>query len=111
MTNKKDIKVLTELLDLKDVLVISHRIHPGIGIILQTESKSECPNCGTSSQRLHQNHRHIIKDLPFGEKPVFLEINRRQFKCLKCKKPFREDLDFATKKRTYTKRLAVHTIK
>ncbi len=60
---------------------------------------------------MHQNHRHIIKDLPFGEKPVFLEINRRQFKCLKCKKPFSEELDFARKKRTYTKRLAVYTIK
>ena len=51
-------------------------------------------------------HRHIIKDLPFGEKPVFLEINRRQFKCEKCKIPFSEDLDFVKKKRSYTKRLA-----
>ncbi|WP_371819398.1 transposase family protein [Tolypothrix sp. PCC 7910] len=24
-----------------------------------------------------QNHRHIVKDLPLGERPVFLEINRR----------------------------------
>lgn len=84
VVNKKDIKILTELLDLKDVQVISHRLHTGIGMILQTESKktySICPTCGTRSYKLHQNHRHIIKDLPFGEKPVFLEINRRQFKC------------------------------
>ncbi|MEH2168210.1 MAG: ISL3 family transposase [Nostoc sp.] len=102
-------KILTELLDLENVKVISHRLHTGIGIILQTESKklySICPNCGTKSHKLHQNHRHIIKDLPFGEKPVFLEINRRQFKCEKCKKPFSEDLDFVKKKRNYTKRLA-----
>jgi transposase len=59
-----------------------------------------------ASFKLHQNHRHIIKDLSFAEKPVFLEINRRQFKCNICKKPFSEDFDFAKKKRTYTQRLA-----
>lgn len=109
VVNKKDIKILTELLGLENVKVISHRLHDGIGIILQTESKisnSICPKCGTKSHKLHQNHRYIVKDLPFGDKPVFLEINRRQFKCDKCKKPFSEDLDFVRRKRTYTKRLA-----
>ncbi|MCC5618265.1 ISL3 family transposase [Nostoc sp. CHAB 5836] len=113
MIHKNDTKILTELLDLNDIKVISHRLHAGIGIILQTESKTlnaTCPNCGTKSHKLHQNHRHIIKDLPFGDKPVFLEINRRQFKCRKCQKPFSEYLDFVRKKRTYTKRLAHKTI-
>jgi transposase len=109
MLRKQDIKILTELLDLKDVKVISHRLHDGIGMILKTESTksySSCPRCGTKSHRLHQNHRYIVKDLPFGEKSVFLEINRRQFKCEECKKPFSEKLDFVSNKRTYTKRLA-----
>jgi transposase len=109
MNRKQYIKILTELLDLKDVKVISHRLHVGIGMILQIESVksySTCPRCGTKSHRLHQNHRYIVKDLPFGEKPVFLEINRRQFKCEECKKPFSENLDFVSQKRTYTKRLA-----
>ncbi len=113
MVNKKDIKILTEILGLDDVKVVSHRLHNGIGMILQIESKkthSICPNCGATSHKLHQNHRHIVKDLPFGEKPVFLEINRRQFKCQKCRKPFSEDLDFVRKKRTYTERLARKTI-
>ncbi|WP_373695792.1 ISL3 family transposase [Brunnivagina elsteri] len=107
-------KILTELLDLEDIKVISHSLHDGIGIILQIGSKklsSICPRCGTKSEKLHQNHRHIVKDLPFGDKPVFLEINRRQFKCETCKKPFSEDLDFVRKKRTYTNRLAHKTIK
>ncbi|WP_347276481.1 transposase family protein [Chroococcidiopsis sp [FACHB-1243]] len=47
-----------------------------------------------------------MKDLPWGEKPVFLEVNRRQFKCEICKQPFSEELDFVSQKRTYTKRLA-----
>jgi transposase len=113
MLNKRGIKILTELLDLKDVKVISQRLHAGIGIVLQTQSiksYSICPGCGIKSQKLHQNHRHIVKDLPFGDKSVFLEINRRQFKCEKCRKPFSEHLDFVRKKRTYTKRLAQKTI-
>nr|WP_258001349.1 transposase family protein [Fischerella thermalis] len=57
--------------------------------------ESVCPRCGTKSQRLHQNHRYIVKDLCCGEQQVFLEINRRQFKCSKCKKPFSEDSWFA----------------
>jgi transposase len=109
MVRKKGIKALTEILDLEGVKVISHRLHVGIGLILQTESTSSysiCPRCGTKSHRLHQNHRYIVKDLPFGEKPAFLEINRRQFKCDSCKKPFSEELNFVSRKRTYTKRLA-----
>ena len=51
-----------------------------------------------------------MKDLSWGEKPVFLEINRRQFKCKKCEKPFSEKLDFVMNRRTYTKRLATQTI-
>ncbi|WP_272819299.1 transposase family protein [Scytonema hofmannii] len=78
MVRKKGIKALTEILDIEGVKVISHRLHAGIGLILQTESISDysiCLRCGTVSHRLHQNHRYIVKDLPFGEKPVFLEIN------------------------------------
>lgn len=109
MVNKKDIKILSQILDIDEVKVISHSIYNEIGIILRTEPiklYSVCPSCGTESHKLHQNHRHIIKDLSFGEKLVFLEINRRQFKCRICKKPFSEEFDFARKKRTYTNRLA-----
>ncbi len=109
MTRKKGIKLLTELLNLEGIKVISQRQHEGIGIIFQIEpinQESICPRCRRKSQRVHQNHRYIVKDLPWGEKPVFLEINRRQFKCEKCRKPFSEDLDFIRRRRTYTKRLA-----
>ncbi|OWY64262.1 ISL3 family transposase [cyanobacterium TDX16] len=109
MPSKKEIKLLTELLNLEGVKVTSHRQHQGIGIILLlelTNKESTCPVCGTKSQRLHQNHRHIVKDLTWGEQQVFLEINRRQFKCSRCKKPFSEDLSFVDRRRTYTKRLA-----
>jgi len=113
MRTKKDIKFLTKLLNIEGIKVISHRQHEGIGIILQVErigKESSCPRCGTRSHRLHQNHRYIVKDLPWGETFIFLEINRRQFKCKKCVKPFSEELEFVRKRRTYTKRLAKQII-
>lgn len=113
LTAKKGIKLLTELLNIEGIKVISQRQHEGIGIIFLIEpirKESGCPRCATKSHRIHQNHRYIVKDLPWGEKPVFLEINRRQFKCEKCRKPFSEELDFIRKRRKYTKRLATQTI-
>ena len=109
MRTKKEIKFLTKLSNIEGIKVISHRQHEGIGIILQLEQigkESSCPRCGTKSHRLHQNHRYLVKDVPWGENFVFLEINRRQFKCEKCGKPFSEELEFVRKRRSYTKRLA-----
>jgi transposase len=109
MSTKKELKLLTELLEIEGTKVYSHRQYEGIGIILQIEqSKKEsiCGRCGSRSTKLHQNHRQIIKDLPWGEKAVFLEINRRQFKCEKCHRPFSEEMEFVKERRTCTKRLA-----
>ena len=109
MSTKKELKLLTEILNLEGVKVSSHRQYEGIGIIIQVEAiekGSVCGRCGSNSNKLHQNRWHIIKDLSWGEKTVFLEINRRQFKCEKCQKPFSEEMGFVKERRTYTKRLA-----
>ena len=113
MNTKRECKLLTQILNLKGIEVISHREHEGIGIILQVESginSSACIRCNRKSSRLHQHHRHIVKDISWGEKRVFLEINRRQFKCGKCQLPFSEELDFIAWRRNYTTRLAICTI-
>ena len=82
-------------------------------MILQVQSNRQwaaCPHCGTKSRKLHQNHRYIIKDLPWSSTAVFLEVNRRQFKCKRCRKPFSEELEFVKKRRSYTQRLAQRVI-
>jgi len=109
MTLRYGTKVLTELLNLDSVKVNSYRQHEGIGIILQVEllnQESNCPRCGKRSHRLHQNHRYLVKDLPLSGQAVYLEVNRRQFKCTSCGKPFSEELNFLGTRRTYTNRLA-----
>ncbi len=52
MASKKEIKLLTELINLKEIKVISHRQYQNVGIILQVESISRdaiCPRCQTKS--------------------------------------------------------------
>ena len=107
-------KLLTEILGLEGMVVYSRQQHNGIGIILQVESiklSATCNDCGRKSSKLHENHRYLVKDLSWGEQAVFLKINRRQFKCEECKKPFSEKLSFIGGRRNYTKRLAIETIK
>lgn len=100
---------LAKILDLPEVVVKSQKNFES-SIILEVErlgKTARCANCGTVSRRLHQNHWSLIKDLPWGKKEVFLRINRRQFKCEKCQKPFSEELDFVVKRQKYTKRYAL----
>jgi transposase len=51
-------------------------------LFVQLEAKNTlaiCPRCGHESHCLHQNHRHLVRDLPWNEKEVYLQINSRQF--------------------------------
>ncbi len=101
---------LTKLLSLAGVSVKSQKQLENT-LILEVESNSKkavCPRCNKSSSRLHQNHYSLIKDIPWGKTEVFLRVNRRQFKCEKCGKPFSEELDFVKKRKKYTDRYARH---
>ncbi|MBD1929772.1 ISL3 family transposase, partial [Trichocoleus sp. FACHB-90] len=42
--------------------------------------------------------------LPFGDKQVYLQVNRRQIRCDGCGSKFSEELEFVKKKRIYTER-------
>ena len=94
MGSASQTKLLTELLNLESVQVTKYIIIPGIGLILHLESLTReafCDRCGQKSQKIHQNHRYLVKDLPISGQPVYLEVNRRQFKGENCKKPFSEE--------------------
>jgi len=101
--------MLDKFLNLKGTSIQGYLHLENIGIVGRIESKNKkatCPRCRLESDKLHQNHRHLVKDLPISGQPVYLQVNRRQFKCNNCRKPFSEELDFVASKRTYTKRLA-----
>ena len=106
-------RVLTELLNLPDIVVESS-LQEGKTLILSVTKKTKsavCPQCGKKSDHLHQNQNYLIKDLPMGDKEVILNINRRRFKCKKCRKTFNEELDFVGARRKHTHRYAENIIK
>ncbi|BAB74397.1 ISL3 family transposase [Anabaena sp. FACHB-709] len=102
-----------QILNLPDMKVLDFQELEGEEIIITIEKSvnySTCPWCGQMTHSIHQNHWRIIHDLPWNKKPVLLKINRRQFKCHKCKKVFSEQLDFVDKSKGYTKRLATDIV-
>jgi transposase len=107
MPSNPQLKLMTELLHLEGVVVTNYQIITDIGIVLHLENMSreaECIYCGKKTGKLHQNNQLTIRDLPFGEQALYLRINRRQMRCERCGKKFTEELNYISKKRTYTDR-------
>ncbi|WP_017748481.1 transposase family protein [Scytonema hofmannii] len=79
---------MTQLLNLPE-LVVESSLQDGQTLFISVHKKGKsavCPNCGTRSDRLHQNQKYLVKDLPMGDKEVILDVNRRRFKCKNCRK-------------------------
>lgn len=106
-------RIMTQLLNLTEVVVESS-LQEGQTLFLSVSKKvksSVCPDCGTKSKHLHQNQRYLVKDLPMGDKEVILNLNRRRFKCKKCRKTFSEKFNFVGARKTYTHRYAEKIVK
>jgi transposase len=74
-------------------------------------SDSICPHCGNISTSVHQDPWYRVRDIPMSDYNVFLNVNRRRFRCKHCDQVFSEELDFVKKRRIYTKRLADKVVK
>ena len=101
-------KLMTQLLNLPGVIVEDKQETENTLILfVKADNKTAvCPRCGQASRHLHQNQRHLVKDLPLGNREVILSVNRRRFKCQNCQKPFSENLDFVANKKSFTHRYA-----
>jgi transposase len=85
---------MTQLLNLPEVIVENLK-ETQETLILKVKNLKEtagCPRCSQSSYRLHQNQRYLVRDLPIGNREVFLWVNRRRFKCENCQKPYPYEL-------------------
>ncbi|MCL1494676.1 MAG: transposase family protein [Pseudanabaena sp. Salubria-1] len=97
--------ILTELLNLPGIEVENYT-KVADRLILEVEAKTtkaKCPRCGEESNHLHQNRWYFARDLSISGQEVLLKVNRRQFKCKKCEKPFSEELEFIGKRRKQTR--------
>lgn len=100
--------LLTEILNLPGIEVEDYTDVAG-QLILEVEARTTeaiCPRCQQTSCHLHQNHWYLARDLSISGRTVFLKINRRQFKCQTCGKPFSETLNFIGNRRKQTDRFA-----
>jgi transposase len=100
--------LLTKLLNLPGIEVENYT-ECANQLILEAEATSTqatCPRCGQISSNLHQNHWYFVRDLSISGKTVLLKLNRRQFKCFNCGKPFSEIFDFIDLRRKQTDRFA-----
>ena len=100
--------LFTKLLGLPGIDVEDYHLFDD-KIILEVEAhqvKAVCPRCQIPSTHLHQNHGYYVRDLSLMGRLVLLKVNRRQFKCTTCGKPFSEELDFVGKHRKHTDRFA-----
>lgn len=98
--------LFTELLGLPGIDVENYQIFDD-KIILEVEAHQErsvCPRCQKESSHLHQNHGYFVRDLNLIGREVLLKVNRRQFKCSTCGKPFSEEFAFVGKQRKHTNR-------
>ena len=98
--------LLTRLLNLPGIEVEDYH-ELGDELILEVEAIRDfatCPRCGQESHHLHQNRGHLVRDLNISSFKVLLRVNRRQFKCKTCGKPFSEELDFVGRRRKHTVR-------
>lgn len=101
--------LLTQLLGLPGIEV-ENFYELGDKIILEVEASTEratCPRCQHESSYLHQNHWYFARDLDMSQRQVLLKVNRRQFKCHSCSKPFSEELDFIGRRRKHTDRFTL----
>ena len=109
------VPLLSELLGLPGVWDVEAYEESADELILSVERHEEsavCPRCNTESTHLHQNHSLLVRDLPISHyRKTWLQVNRRQFKCAECGKPFSETLDFIGTRRKYTDRYAEVVVK
>ena len=66
MASNSELYLMTKLLNLPGMKVRDYRIIEGIGIILSLENTKKeviCPNCGKTTDLLHQNNFQTIRDL------------------------------------------------
>lgn len=114
MPSNSSLHLITKLLNFNEVKVTDYHFITDNEILITLSnqaSQSTCPHCQTVTNKIHQDHYHRIRDIPFSTYDVFLNINRRQFKCTNCHSIFSEELSFVKKRRTYTIRLGEKVVK
>jgi transposase len=105
---------ITKVINIEDIKVANYDFITDDEIVIEIQNQSkigQCPRCGKTTNKTHQNHWYMVRDIPMSDYQVILKVNRRQLKCTECQKRFSDKLSFVKARRTYTKRLGMKVIK
>ncbi len=83
---------ITVLLRLPE-LRVRGQVETDYGIRVQVEyraSDTECPSCGERTERVHSRRVQVKRDRRLWDKPVYLELCKRRFRCSGCGRVFSE---------------------
>ena len=108
MPSNSELYLMKNLVKIPNIKVINYHFITENEIVIDVKKKVkkvECPHCKKKTDKVHQNNWYRIRDIPMSDGQVFLNINRRQFRCSGCERTFREELSFLKKRRKYTTRL------
>ena len=67
-----------------------------------------CPRCGRSSAKEHERRLQRKQDRRLRDKPVFLILTKRRFRCVWCRKVFSEPDEVFGLRRRSTRRFREH---
>lgn len=76
--------------------------------IEKASSFETCPDCNTSSNKVHDRRKQPIRDLPISGKSVILALIKRRFRCPDCGKVFSETYNSISRYQRMTQRLIAH---
>ncbi len=62
-----------------------------------------CPNCRSRKFSLKGKYTRLIRSLPIGSKPVFIELPIQRIHCHDCNTIRQVEIIFADERRTYTR--------
>lgn len=78
----------------------------GVDIVAQyAHDEAPCPACGRLAWQVHQWRRQRKQDLELWDKPAYLVLWKRRFRCRPCRKVFTEDDPLCGRRRRTTCRL------
>lgn len=98
---------IKNFLILEDVIIEDIQHHPDQCDvrISQPVRPHICPQCGSTTNRIHDYRLQVIKDIPFLNKPLRLNYRKRRYICPHCHKRFYETANFVGRYQRMTRRL------
>ena len=80
-------------LDLPEFEIVSQCMGVNESIEVQVRARKEseaCPKCGEESSKVHDIRKRVKRDIQLRGYQVYLILQKRRFRCARCRRPFTE---------------------